>query len=79
VVTSGPYRYVRHPGYAVVIVGVVCSGLTLGSWLAMIPMMALVGGILVRVVVEDQFLAEHLEGYVEYMDRVSFRLLPHVW
>ena len=78
-ITAGPYRYVRHPGYTGVIIGVLCSCLALGSWLAAIPMVCLAGGILWRVVIEDRFLAERLDGYVEYTDRVPFRLLPRVW
>ncbi len=78
-VTAGPYGYVRHPGYAGIVIGVLCSGLALGSWLAATPMVCLAGGIFRRVVVEDRFLAEHLDGYVEYMDRVQVRLFPRVW
>ena len=78
-ITAGPYGYVRHPGYAGIVIGVLCSGLALGSWLAATPMVCLAGGIFRRVVVEDRFLAEHLDGYVEYMDRVQVRLFPRVW
>ncbi len=78
-VTSGPYEYVRHPGYSGMIIAVLCSGPALGSWLAAIPMACLAGGVLGRVVVEDRFLAEHLDGYVEYRHWVPFRLLPRVW
>ena len=42
-------------------------------------MLVLIGGILVRVTREDRFLAERLEGYVEYSKRVRYRLLPMVW
>jgi protein-S-isoprenylcysteine O-methyltransferase Ste14 len=42
-------------------------------------MVCLTGGILGRVVIEDRFLAEHLDGYSEYMNAVPYRLLPWVW
>ena len=79
VITAGPYGWVRHPGYTGIIVGVLCSTLALGSWLSGVPMLILIGGIMVRVTNEDRFLAEHLEGYVEYSQRVRYRLLPMVW
>jgi protein-S-isoprenylcysteine O-methyltransferase Ste14 len=78
-ITSGPYRYVRHPGYAGTIVGVLCSGLVLGSWISVIPMLGLAGVILRRAVLEDRFLATELQGYEEYTERVRFRLFPRVW
>ena len=79
VITAGPYGWVRHPGYAGIILSVICSTLALGSWLSGAPMLVLIGGILVRVTREDRFLAERLEGYVEYSKRVRYRLLPMVW
>ncbi|MFH1418873.1 MAG: isoprenylcysteine carboxylmethyltransferase family protein [Planctomycetota bacterium] len=79
VVSSGPYACVRHPGYAGIILGVLSSGLALGSFLALIPMVCLAGGVLGRVLIEDRFLAEHLDGYSEYMGAVPYRLLPRVW
>ena len=76
VITTGPYRYVRHPGYTGIIVGVLCSGLALGSWLALVPAGVFVLLILRRTVVEDRFLHEHLDGYAEYAGRVPNRLIP---
>ncbi len=42
-------------------------------------MVCLTGGVFYRVVIEDRFLKEHLDGYSEYMERARFRLLPGVW
>jgi protein-S-isoprenylcysteine O-methyltransferase Ste14 len=79
VITTGPYRYVRHPGYIGVIVGVMCSGLALGSWLSLVPAAVFVLLILRRTVVEDRFLHQHLDGYPDYAQRVTFRLVPGLW
>ncbi|MHC5007441.1 MAG: methyltransferase family protein [Planctomycetota bacterium] len=79
VITTGPYRYVRHPGYIGIIVGVLCSGLALGSWLSLVPAVVFVLLILRRTVVEDRFLHEHLDGYADYAGRVPYRLIPGVW
>jgi protein-S-isoprenylcysteine O-methyltransferase Ste14 len=79
VVTAGPYRFVRHPGYAVGIALFLCSGPALGSWLAAVPMALTVPLLLRRTAREDLVLREQLEGYPEYAQKVRYRLLPGVW
>jgi protein-S-isoprenylcysteine O-methyltransferase Ste14 len=61
-ITEGPYRCVRHPGYLGGIVGFLCSGLALGSWWSLLPMGLLDVLILRRTVLEDRFLRDKLEG-----------------
>jgi len=78
-VTSGPYRYVRHPGYAATIVVCLTSGMALGSWAAEVVLLPLVLFIFYRVISEDAFLMKNLPGYPEYAARVRHRLLPGVW
>ncbi len=79
VITSGPYRFVRHPGYIGWIMFFVFSGLALGSWLSALPMLILVALILRRTVIEDRMLRSGLTGYAEYARSVPFRLIPGVW
>ncbi len=79
VVTNGPYRIVRHPGYVGIIVGCMCSPLVLGSWLAAVLMIPCVAIFLRRTVLEDRFLHESLDGYAQYADRVRYRLVPGLW
>jgi len=78
-VTAGPYRWVRHPGYAATIVVCLASGMALGSWAAVVVLFPIVPFVLFRVVTEDAFLKKNLPGYPEYAARVSHRLLPGVW
>lgn len=78
-ITSGPYRLVRHPGYLVISILLLSSGVVLGSWWSVVPMAALMPLIIRRTVTEDRFLFEHLEGYPEYARRVRYRLIPRVW
>jgi protein-S-isoprenylcysteine O-methyltransferase Ste14 len=79
VVDRGPYALVRHPGYAGMILSVPCSGLALGSWLAVGFAVAYAALMLRRVAFEDAFLRANLDGYPEYLTRVRYRLLPGVW
>ncbi len=78
-VTLGPYRFVRHPGYLGMVISVPASGLALGSCWAMIPAVGYALIILRRAALEDQFLRRHLNGYETYADAVRYRLLPGLW
>jgi protein-S-isoprenylcysteine O-methyltransferase Ste14 len=79
VVTDGPYRFIRHPGYAGGVVANLAGPLALGSVWALIPG-ALVALLTVfRTALEDKTLREELPGYQEYTQRVRYRLLPWVW
>jgi protein-S-isoprenylcysteine O-methyltransferase Ste14 len=79
IITTGPYAFVRHPGYAGMLLSWPCLSLALGSWLSMlflIPMFALV---LRRAKIEDRFLHENLDGYTAYASKVGYRVLPGIW
>jgi protein-S-isoprenylcysteine O-methyltransferase Ste14 len=77
-VNSGPYRFVRHPGYLAMLVSVPASGLAIGSWLALVPAAAFCRVILKRVAAEDEFLQANLTGYHDYMRQVRGRLFPRI-
>jgi len=79
VVTSGPYRYVRHPGYLGLIVVSVCTGPVLGSVWALIPSGLAASILILRTVLEDATLEKDLPGYAEYTETVRFRLVPFIW
>lgn len=79
VVDSGPYAFVRHPGYAGMIAGIPASGLALGSWVGFAIAVAYSALILRRVSFEDRFLQQQLAGYAHYAARVPRRVIPGVW
>jgi len=79
VVSTGPYRFVRHPGYAASIAGALTGGVALGSWVALLPIAAFAGLFVRRTLIEDRMLRESLAGYDEYARRVRRRLLPGVF
>lgn len=79
VITNGPYRIVRHPMYAGVILGVLGLPLLLGSWWALIPAGLLAGLFAVRTALEDRMLIQQLPGYTAYAQRTRYRLIPGIW
>lgn len=78
VITTGPYAFIRHPGYAAATAFFVSSALALGSWISLLPAIVFSAAILRRARIEDAFLKANLPGYTEYAERVRFRLLPGV-
>lgn len=78
-ITSGPYRFVRHPGYTGVILVSLGSGLTMGSYWSLLPLVAIVVLFIRRTALEDRFLHTELEGYSEFARHVRYRLLPGIW
>lgn len=79
VIDSGPYGIVRHPGYAGLVFVPAFSGLALGSGLAVAAGAVMSMLVIRRVLFEDKFLREHLDGYRAYAQRVPHRLIPGVW
>jgi protein-S-isoprenylcysteine O-methyltransferase Ste14 len=79
VVTSGPYGYVRHPGYVGGILLALSSPVVLGSLVALVPAFGVVMLLILRTYLEDRMLQNELEGYTAYAARVRFRLFPGIW
>ncbi|MGB8311355.1 MAG: isoprenylcysteine carboxylmethyltransferase family protein [Halobacteriota archaeon] len=79
VVSTGPYRYVRHPMYTGVLLFSLGSALLLGSWIGVLLGLLLEGGFARRAVREERVLRMGLKGYDAYMAQVKYRLIPHVW
>lgn len=78
-VQSGPYRVVRHPGYAASVLHMVATPFALGALWALVPVGALVALTVMRTAREDETLRRELEGYREYVSRVRHRLFPGIW
>lgn len=79
VITSGPYRWMRHPGYAGAILTYLATPLFLDSGWAFIPAVFLVIVLVIRTSLEDKALQVELKGYSEYAEKVRYRLFPGVW
>jgi protein-S-isoprenylcysteine O-methyltransferase Ste14 len=79
VITSGPYRFVRHPGYAGGVVATIATPLLLGSLWALVPAILENCLMVIRTLLEDRSLQEELEGYCDYVKTVRYRLIPGIW
>jgi len=76
---SGPYRIVRHPGYAGNLLPLLGIVLALGSVWTIIPAVAALIIAVIRTALEDRTLQEELPGYRDYTRRVRYRLIPGVY
>lgn len=79
VCNSGPYRVVRHPGYAGNLLALPGMVLALNSMWALIPAAVALIIAVIRTVLEDQTLQDELPGYRDYVRRVRYRLIPGVY
>lgn len=79
VVTTGPYRYIRHPGYAGGLIFNLFVPVALGSLWALLPVLAMFALTLRRTTLEDRTLYLKLRGYREYAGRTRWRLVPGIW
>lgn len=79
VVTTGPYRVIRHPGYAGSLLFNLALPLALGSLWAYIPVVVMAVLMVVRTALEDRTLIRKLPGYAEYAMKTRRRLLPGIW
>ena len=78
-IDTGPYRVIRHPGYAGLVLWALATPLLLGSARAFLPALAAIAWVVLRTALEDATLRRGLQGYFEYSRCVRFRLVPWVW
>jgi protein-S-isoprenylcysteine O-methyltransferase Ste14 len=78
VIESGPYKFMRHPGYFAMSISIPASALAVGSWLALIPAIGFVLVVSRRARLEDEFLMRNLSGYRSYAREIRGGLFPTV-
>ncbi|MCW5853637.1 MAG: isoprenylcysteine carboxylmethyltransferase family protein [Anaerolineae bacterium] len=79
VITTGPYRVVRHPMYAGASVLLLATPPALGSWFAFPLAVLVILVVVARLLDEERFLAASLPGYEAYRQQVRYRLIPFIW
>lgn len=78
-VEHGPYRRIRHPGYAGLALWALATPLVLGSSWAFVPALVTAAWLVARTALEDAVLRRELPGYIAYAHRVKQRLVPGLW
>jgi len=78
-ISNGPYRIVRHPGYAAAIAMFAGLPLALASWWALIPAALASVVLIIRTALEDRLLRARLPGYPKYAKKTRYRLAPGIW
>jgi protein-S-isoprenylcysteine O-methyltransferase Ste14 len=79
VISTGPYRWVRHPLYAGFAVFAFGTAFMLGSLYGLFGALVLIGIVARRAVLEERVLRDELDGYSAYGTRVRYRLIPYLW
>ena len=79
VISSGPYAFVRHPGYLGSLIASLGMPLLLDSLWAFVPVIIFGFFFVLRTHLEDRFLRENLAGYSDYAKKVRYRLFPCIW
>lgn len=79
VVSTGPYRIVRHPMYSGLVLMMVAIGFALGSYVTLVPSLLKIPLLMYRLVHEERVLRKELPGYIEYCERTPWRLVPGLW
>ena len=78
-ITAGPYRLVRHPGYLAILLSLAGLQLVLGTWVALAAMVLVILPLPVRIAIEERILAEHFSAqYADYRRRTPYRLVPGI-
>lgn len=79
VISRGPYRILRHPGYLGLIITNFGSTLIVGSKFGFITAVATLLILVTRTLLEDRDLQSELAGYKEYAQKIRYRLIPYIW
>ncbi len=79
VISTGPYRLVRHPMYFGAVLMLLFTPLALGSWWALPGFLLVIPLIVIRLLNEEDMLRRDLPGYSDYCLRTRSRLLPLLW
>ena len=79
VISTGPYARVRHPMYAGALVMLLGIPMALGSWWGVLVVAVILPALIWRLLDEEKFLARNLPGYVDYQEKVRYRLITGLW
>jgi len=79
VISTDLYALVRHPMYAGVLIMIAGIPLALDAWWSIAIIVIAAPGLILRILDEEKLLKKDLPGYVEYIQKVRYRLIPYIW
>jgi len=79
VIDTGLYSVVRHPMYFATVILFLSMPVILGSFCSFVIFLLYPFLIVKRIKFEEEFLEKELDGYIEYKQKVKYRLIPHIW
>ena len=79
VIDTGPYAYIRHPGYVFASLMALGIAWSLGSWWALVPAVIVTAVLALRTDLEDATLQRELHGFAEFAAKTRFKWIPGVW
>ena len=79
VIDTGLYGFIRHPMYLATLLMFLAIPLVLGSYIGFMIMLIYPLAIVIRIKDEEEVLDKNLEGYLEYKEKVKYRLIPFIW
>jgi protein-S-isoprenylcysteine O-methyltransferase Ste14 len=80
VITTGPYRFVRHPAYSALLLAAAAGGLYAGNWLSLVALVvAVTAGLVYRITVEERALSQDVGAAYRDYAATHKRLVPFVW
>jgi len=79
VITSGPYKLIRHPGYTGEILNLISIPFILGSVWGFVSIGIINLIFIIRTALEDRTLRKELQGYEEYANQTRYKLVPYIW
>ena len=79
VIDTGLYSVIRHPMYTATIFLFLSMPLILGSLISFFVFLIYPILIIIRIINEEKYLTNNLQGYKEYKKKVKYRLIPFIW
>ncbi len=80
VITAGPYRVIRHPSYAGILLAVLGLSLFIGNWWSLLALTSAVAcGLVFRIRVEERALLQTLGDAYRTYAAAHKRLVPFIW
>jgi protein-S-isoprenylcysteine O-methyltransferase Ste14 len=79
VISNGPYKIIRHPGYLSYILRFIAFPMIIGTIISSVVIFVGIFTIVLRTNYEDKTLSNELDGYDEYKMKTKYRLIPLIW